>query len=43
VRLKEEKPLDPQLETIIQRWKVEQRKSGKEFYAAEDDDEEEEE
>ena len=43
VRLKEDKPLSAQLDTIIQRWMVEQRKSGKEFYAAEDDDEVEEE
>ncbi len=42
VRLKDDKSVAEQLDTIIQKWKVQQRKGGKEFYASEDDQEDEE-
>lgn len=40
-RLKEEKPEGPQLDAIIQKWLVGQRKSGKEFYNNDEEEEEE--
>jgi hypothetical protein len=43
VRFKEDQPLEAQLEMIIQKWLVGQRKSGKDFYVSEEDDNEEEE
>lgn len=42
VRFKEDQPLDAQLEMIIQKWLIGQRKSGKEFYVTEEDDSNEE-